>query len=83
LGRPARLSRHPQPLVKVRRSREGLKPNSASCSRLQAAGNGDGKAIVNPAHYKQFHRLQRTLERMHALTMRTILRQVPGVKKRK
>ncbi len=43
LGRPARLSRHPQPLVKVRRSREGLKPNSASCSRLQAAGNGDGK----------------------------------------
>jgi hypothetical protein len=28
-------------------------------------------------------RLQRTLERMQALTLRTILRQVPGVKKRK
>jgi|SRR6185369_2077348 hypothetical protein len=28
-------------------------------------------------------RLQKLIERMHALTMQTILRQVPGVKKRK
>jgi hypothetical protein len=36
-----------------------------------------GQAIMN------HHRVQKTLERMQALTMKTILRKVPGVKKRK